>query len=50
VEISAAAERRAEVSERQLNFARLPFPLPRVVPRTPNIQRAGPQFHALGKN
>jgi hypothetical protein len=33
-----------KVSERQLPFARSPFPLPRVVPRAPNIQRDGPQF------
>jgi hypothetical protein len=42
VEVSAVGERRAEVSERQLDFACSPFPLPRVVPRAANIQCVGP--------
>jgi hypothetical protein len=41
---------RAEVSERQLDFARSPFPLPRAVPHAPNIQYVEPQFHTLGNN
>jgi hypothetical protein len=42
VEVSVVVERRAEVSERQLDFACSPFPLPRVVPRAANIQCVGP--------